>query len=430
LCYGVPLKINPDASRQDPQSEKVQPELRRNEAAVESELSLLPRLDQKLPIIGGTINLVLNTTNRAMLHPTNGVVMVTRLDGPTPEIAMGLVDKAMEAEQSGLFGNVYVDQRGVTDPGMKQADDMLKATGDLARLYGFEVVTDIANRTFTPSTPLSDIAFYVGWYDQSVSGPFTNGMAQFRPGAFAYHLHSFSARNLRTPTVWWAGPLLAAGATATMGCTEEPYLQATPLMNSFFYRFVHGGFTYGEAALASLPWLSWQISVIGDPLYRPFVKTQKERFDALLARNDKNLPWSVVMWVNFLQAKQAPLDELERVYRESGDAKNTPQMQEKLGDIYRSKGKLVDALDPYAKALKGNLSDLPRLRLILKAAPLFSSMGRAEEAFALYQEVLKKHPDYPDKKYIYEKLAEVATRLKKPSEAAEYQKLARESARI
>ncbi|HVK58737.1 MAG TPA: TIGR03790 family protein, partial [Candidatus Kapabacteria bacterium] len=47
LCYGVPLKINPDASRQDPQSEKVQPELRRNEAAVESELSLLPRLDQK-----------------------------------------------------------------------------------------------------------------------------------------------------------------------------------------------------------------------------------------------------------------------------------------------------------------------------------------------------------------------------------------------
>lgn len=430
LCYGVPLKIAPEPTRKEAQNEKLPVELRRNEAAVESELTLLPMFDQKLPIVGATVNHLLNTTNRAMIHPTNGVLMVTRIDGPTAEIAMGLVDKALEAEESGLFGNVYVDMRGVTEPGMKQGDDMMKATSELARLYGFDVVIDDSSRTFSPSTPLSDIAFYCGWYDQSVSGPFTNGMARFRPGAFAYHLHSFSSRALRVTDVWWTGPLLAAGATATMGCTEEPYLQATPHMNSLFYRLVQLGFTYGEAAFASQPWFSWQIAVIGDPLYRPFAKNQQERFRELIARNDKNIEWSLLMWVNFLQAKNASLDEIEKFYRETEPAQKSALMQEELGDIYKSKGKLINALDPYGKALKGDMQPLQRLRLIMKAAPLFASMGRAQQAYDLYQEVLKSHPDYPEKKRLYEKLAEVATRLKKNDEAAEYQRLARDAGGI
>jgi uncharacterized protein (TIGR03790 family) len=430
LCYGVPLKIEPDTSRKEKHAETLPAELRRNEASVESELTLLPLLDQRPPIVGAQQNGLLNYTNRAAFHPTNGVLMVTRIDGPTPEIAMGLVDKAIEAEKSGLFGNVYVDMRGIAEPGMKQADDMMKATGELARLYGFNVTTEDSSRTFAPATPLPDTAFYVGWYDQSVSGPFTNGFVQFRPGAFAYHLHSFSARHLRVNDVWWAGPLLKAGATATMGCTEEPYLQSTPLMNSFFYRFVHLGFTYGEAALAAQPWLSWQIAVIGDPLYRPFPKNQKARFEELAARNDPNLEWSILMWVNFMQAQNAPLGEIEKFYRETVPAQKSALLQEKLGDVYKAKGKLSDALDPYAKALEGTSTPLRRLRLVLKIAPLFSSMGRAEQAYTLYHEVLRDYPQYPDKKELYEKLAAVASRLKKEDEAAEYYRLAKESAKL
>lgn len=430
LCYGVPLKITPDNSRKEPISDKLPQELRRNEAAVESELALLPMFDQKLPITGGWVNTQAMTTNRFSLHPTNGVLIVSRLDGPTAEIAMGLVDKAMIAEKEGLWGNAYFDTRGVAEPGLKQGDEMLKASAEIAKLYGFEVINEPSNRTFPPWTPLSDIAFYFGWYDQSVSGPFTNGLVKFRPGAVAYHLHSFSSRNLRTEDVWWTGPLLALGATATMGCTEEPYLQATPHINGFLWRFVQNGFSFGEAALASQPWLSWQIAVIGDPLYRPFLKNQKERFEELAARNDENLEWSILMWVNFLQAKNASLDEILKFYRETEPAKKSALLQEKLGDIYKSKGKLTDALDPYAKALDAPMNPLARLRLSLKAAPLFSSMGRAEQAYALYQQVLKDFPNYPDKKTVYEKLSGIATRLKKPEEATEYQRLAKEEARL
>jgi uncharacterized protein (TIGR03790 family) len=425
LCYGVPVKILPDPGRKEEAAEKLQPELRRNEAAVENELALLPMLDHKLPLSGPLNNPVALATNRASIGPTNGVLLVSRLDGPTPEIAKGLVDKAIEAENNGLWGTAYFDTRNITNTVMAQGDNMLKAAAELARLYGFEVVNETSNRTYPPSTPLSDIAFYMGWYDQSVSGPFTNGMAQFRPGAFAYHLHSFSSRTLRVTDVWWTGPLLAAGATATMGCTEEPYLQTTPQMNAFFWRFVQLGFTFGEAAYACQPSLSWQIAVIGDPLYRPFAKNQQQRYEDLEARKDKNLEWSMLMWVNFRLAQKAPFDEILQYYSATELTQSSALLQEKLGDIYKTKGKLFDALDHYSKALKLPMSPLHKLRVSLKAAPLLSSLSRAEQAYSIYQELLRDHPNYTDKRTIYERLAQVAVRLKKMDEAAEYQRLAK-----
>lgn len=430
LCYGVPVKILPDTTRKEEITEKLPLELRRSEAAVESELALLPLLDQKLPIYGPLNNHTVLTTNRFSIGPTNGLLMVSRLDGPTVEIARGLVDKAIQAENEGLWGIAYFDTRSLTNAGMKQGDEMFKAAAELARLYGFEVVNEPSSRTFLPSTPLSDIAFYFGWYDQSVSGPFTNGMAQFRPGAVAYHLHSFSSRVLRVSDVWWTGPLLAAGATATLGFTEEPYLQTTPQMNAFFWRFVQHGFSFGEAAYAAQPVLSWQTAVIGDPLYRPFAKNQKERYEELEARKDKNLEWSMLMWVNFRLAQNASMDEILQFYRETELSQQSAILQEKLGDIYKSKGKLLDALDPYARALSLPMSPLQKLRLGLKAAPLLSSFGRAEQAYTVYKELLQENPKYDDLQTLYENLAQVATRLKKTDEAAEYQRLAKENARL
>ena len=52
LCYGVPLRIQRDASLKEPEEEKMRPEFRRNEAAVDSELAVLPLLNQKLPLAG------------------------------------------------------------------------------------------------------------------------------------------------------------------------------------------------------------------------------------------------------------------------------------------------------------------------------------------------------------------------------------------
>ena len=54
LCYGIPLRILPDPTRQEPASTNLTRELQRNEAAVDSELATLPLLKLK-PLLAGTI---------------------------------------------------------------------------------------------------------------------------------------------------------------------------------------------------------------------------------------------------------------------------------------------------------------------------------------------------------------------------------------
>ena len=118
--------------------EKMRPEMRRDEAAVDSELALLPLIEEKLPLAGPLRNPVYTTTNRASLHPTNGVLLVARLDGPTPEIARGLVDKALQAEADGLWGRAYFDLRSITEPGYKPGDDWIRGAAEICWRMGFE----------------------------------------------------------------------------------------------------------------------------------------------------------------------------------------------------------------------------------------------------------------------------------------------------
>jgi hypothetical protein len=84
----------------------------------------------------------------------------------------------------------------------------------------------------------------------------------------AVHIHSFSAATLREPPGNWCGPLLAAGAAATLGNVYEPYLGLTPNLDVFFDR-LRAGFTFAESAYMAQPALSWMTTFLGDPLYRP-----------------------------------------------------------------------------------------------------------------------------------------------------------------
>src|SRR5690606_17255068 len=98
VCHGVPLRVVEDTSW--PVEEAVQhfpKQLQRNEAAVDAELSAMPLLIGGAPRSGPLVNLWHGTTNAAVFTPEKGLLVVGRLDGPTPERAMALVDLAMEA---------------------------------------------------------------------------------------------------------------------------------------------------------------------------------------------------------------------------------------------------------------------------------------------------------------------------------------------
>src|SRR5690348_27590 len=112
LCYGIPLKIAAAADLNEPFADGIKPELRRNEAAVDSELAWLPLIKTGVSLEGPIQNWIYGATNVALLNPTNGILLVARLDGPSADIAKGVVDKALAAERDGLWGRAYFDARG------------------------------------------------------------------------------------------------------------------------------------------------------------------------------------------------------------------------------------------------------------------------------------------------------------------------------
>jgi len=420
LCYGVPLKISPDPDLKEAVAEQLEAQLRRNEASVDSQLTILPLSELGPPWAGPVTNPFFSTTNAASLHPTNGILLVTRLDGPTADIARGLVDKAMQAEADGLWGRAYVDGRGITNGGYKLGDDLMVGSSNVLRRMGFETVMDQKPETFSAGFPLSQIAFYVGWYDWNVSGPFTLPKVEFMPGAFAYHLHSFSAETIRSRTEHWVGPLLDKGATATMGCVYEPYLGATPDIGLFLARFTHFQFSFGEAAWAAQNSLSWQNIAVGDPLYRPFWRGPRQMHEDLEKRKSKLVEWSHLSVINLnLNLDPNPKESIE--YLESLPlTRQSAALKEKLADLYWGSRKLSDAIDTYADALKLDPSPQQRIRLMLTLAAKREALGPPDTAFELYQKFLKEYPNYPDQLLIYQKLLPLAKRLNRTAEAEEY----------
>jgi uncharacterized protein (TIGR03790 family) len=426
LCFGVPLKIEADTRLNEPGLENARPENRRNEAAVDNELAVLPLHYAGFPIGGPVLNRLYAVTNQNFINPTNGILMVARLDGPTPEIAAGLVDKALQAERDGLWGRGYFDGRGVTNSSYKVGDDMITASERSAAHYGFETTLDEQSAVFPASYPMSHIALYVGWYEFNITGAMARPTVEFMPGAFAYHLHSFNAQTIRSTTERWAGPLLARGAAATMGSTEEPYLEGTPDISVFLSRWLFLGYSFGEAAYASMRYVSWQTTVIGDPLYRPFAMKQKDRHEQLEKSKSKLIEWSYLGVANINLATGKSLDELIPFLRGLPEIKTSSILNEKLGDLLKDKGKWIEAMEPYERALTLNPSPQQRLRLSLVVTPLQENFGHGKEAYAIYQSLLRDYPDYPDKLRIYQKILPLADQFGKPAEAAEYQKALKE----
>ena len=103
LCYGIPLKISEDPTLEERGAESVRIELRKNRAAVDHELAWMGRDPKRVLLSGPFENPLYHATRSMDIKPENGVMMVARLDGPSPEIAMRLVDQAMEAERE-VFG--------------------------------------------------------------------------------------------------------------------------------------------------------------------------------------------------------------------------------------------------------------------------------------------------------------------------------------
>jgi tetratricopeptide (TPR) repeat protein len=214
--------------------------------------------------------------------------------------------------------------------------------------------------------------------------------------------------------------LLADGATATMGCVDEPYLDGTPNIGVFFKRWLEG-FTFGEAAYAAQSVLSWQTTVIGDPLYRPFGKIPRAQEAYLRSQHSPLIEWSHLQFVNMgLVYGMSPAKMVEYL-KAQPETSESAVLTEKLGDLYEGEGQRDLALKSWQQALKLNPSPQQAVRLTLHLADKLAAAGKEEQSLALEEKFLKDNPSYPDALVLYGKMDDMAKMLHKNSQAKRYE---------
>ncbi|MFO7724932.1 MAG: TIGR03790 family protein [Oceanipulchritudo sp.] len=286
LCYGVPVRVTnrPVSEIDDLAFRKSlftgsqaglvkrfsEGRLARNVASVDGELALLLR--PQMPLNGFVPNPYFRNTSPGGVRD---VLKVTRLDGPSPEAVKRMLSNSIEGERKGLVGRAYVDEDG-RKGGYKIGNEWLARTARIFHELGFDLEHDTKRATFPEDARFDAPVLYGGWYARSLNGPFTLPGFRFPPGAVAAHLHSASARPLRSTSAGWVGPLVERGVSATFGNVAEPYLAFTHHFDLFFEGLAKG-LNFADAAYLALPALSWQAVSIGDPLFRPFALPLEEQ---------------------------------------------------------------------------------------------------------------------------------------------------------
>jgi uncharacterized protein (TIGR03790 family) len=267
LMYGIPLRV--DAPKRTYEEKKRQGEER---AAVDSELALVR--EAPYPLAGWLPNkFFIGFRGKEIRNMPQKSILVSRLDGPSEAVVRRIIDDSIEAENKGLSGKAYFDARwpepkkkGTVstyefyDMAIHRAARLIEKSGKLS------VVLDEQERLFQPGEALN-ATLYCGWYRLA---HYVDAFTWVK-GAVGFHIASQECQTLKsTNSRVWCKMMLEKGVAATLGPVSEPFLQAFPLPDIFFACIVDGHFTLAECYALSNPYWSWQVVLIGDPLYRPF----------------------------------------------------------------------------------------------------------------------------------------------------------------
>lgn len=376
--YGVPVRIEDTKPWVIQQAQNwLNHAPQRDEAAVDSELALLLYGPYSIqgrfpnPLLG---QLHWDGTGAAGLY----LVMATRLDGPDPEIVRTMMTSSIEAERYGLHGRAYFDLRASHQDDYQIGDFWFnEALWRLAR-EGYDCVAETSDSLFDRDYPMDSPAFYFGWYADRVTGPFVRSGFRFQPGALAYHNHSGNAKALRTRDEYWTGPLLADGAAATWGAVREPFLSTTPQVNILIDRLCRGA-TFAESTYLALAALSWQITVIGDPLYRPFALSLDEQIRKLEEEQRPEVEWAWLRRINLL-VREGRLHAGLAYARDRLRVRDSALLHEKMADLFVMNELPEEALPHYEKAVARLARADAALRVGARYLLLLRALGRGEQA--------------------------------------------------
>jgi len=247
-------------------------------ASVDSELAIVR--EDNYPLKGWLPNKYFVGYRREKVkNMPEKVMLISRLDGPSEDIVRRIIEDSLQTEEKGLYGNAYFDARW-PDPGDKKVTDYAfydRAIHNAAHLVEkrllMPTILDSQERLFQPKSA-PDAALYCGWYSLA---NYVDAFTWVR-GSVGFHIASSECSTLKNKgSKVWCKAMLEKGVAATLGPVSEPYIQSFPVPDVFFGCLVEGQMTLAECYALSNPFWSWQMLLIGDPLYQPFKNYKKKK---------------------------------------------------------------------------------------------------------------------------------------------------------
>lgn len=385
LIRGMPLRIQQAPGWPGDVPNGPPPVSEHNVASVDSELTVLGVYSKSL--LGILKNPYFRSFTRIRDARSPAIMLVARLDAPTPDLVRRMITDSLATEKEGLKGFACIDARGIKEGAYAEGDAWMTAAAIEARRRGMPVLMDNGDGLFPTGYPLRRAALYLGWYAEHVSGPFTRPDFRFARGAVAVHIHSYSAATLRDPKRHWCAPLIAAGAAATLGSVSEPYLTLTPHLDIFLER-LQAGFTFAESGWASQLGLSWMTTLVGDPLYRPFPSdlhagTRPPASDEWTAYSA-----GAEVWMKDRTAGAKAL-------RDSAKRLRSGMIQEGLGLLWLSGNNSAAAITAFAEARRLYKEPEDISRAAIHEIIQLQGMKRIPDALALARKQIAAAPQAP-----------------------------------
>ena len=206
-------------------------------------------------------------------HPDFPMYLVTRLTGYDFPDVRGIIDRAVQAKNRGRF---VIDLRSSDDaPG----NNWLRTAA--VTLPANRVVFDESDRVLTNQT---DVIGYASWGSNDSHRKQRDLGFHWLPGAIMTEFVSTNGRTFRMPPAtwtlgnwgdqhtWFAGSpqtmtadYIHQGATGASGHVSEPLLGFTPRPEYLLPAYYRGR-NLAESYWMSIPAISWQNIVVGDPL--------------------------------------------------------------------------------------------------------------------------------------------------------------------
>jgi len=309
--YGVPLKVKqPELTKEEKkqlellreQSKQLnqqlkaikdkqlpeEKELKEKLSSINKQIRVMAKLDYSAAV-DSELSLVLNESyhlkfwqpnpyfvgfkSRSLELNKDDVLFVSRLDGPSVDIVKRIIDDSLFAEEHGLDGRAYFDAKAPKSKkkllkGYAFYDNSLHLAADQVKNRNLMVVIVNEKKELFQPGDAPDAALYCGWYSLA---RYVDAF-DWKRGAIGYHIASQECQTLRGGSGnYWCKRMLEDGAAAVIGPVGEPYVQAFPVPEIFFYYLTDGYYNLVESYFLSLPYLSWKMVLVGDPLYRPFM---------------------------------------------------------------------------------------------------------------------------------------------------------------